>query len=127
MAVDKQPEYPDGLKELFHYIALNINVSPEIAERGFSGKTVTRFVVNKNGALSDFEVLRSCGDSTLDAEALRVLSTLKPWTPAILKEEVVRAYFTLPVTFNIPPTPKDSLLNSPSSAADSASEQSASE
>lgn len=127
MAVDKQPEYPDGLKELFHYIALNINVSPEIAERGFSGKTVTRFVVNKNGALSDFEVLRSCGDSTLDAEALRVLSTLKPWTPAILKEEVVRAYFTLPVTFNILPTPKDSLLNSPSSAADSAPEQSASE
>ena len=108
-AVDTPPEYPQGVKELFHYIATNLQVAPELAERGFRGKTITRFVVNKNGDLSDFEVLRSCGDTTLDAEALRVLATLPKWKPAVLKNETVRAYFTLPVTYNIKPAPKDSV------------------
>lgn len=115
-AVDTPPEYPQGVKELFHYIATNLQVSPELAERGFRGKTITRFVVNKNGDLSDLEVLRSCGDTTLDAEALRVLATLPKWNPAVLKNETVRAYFTLPVTYNIKPAPKDSVQPLPSSA-----------
>ncbi len=108
-AVDTPPEYPQGVKELFHYIATNLQVSPEVAERGFRGKTITRFVVNKNGDLSDFEVLRSCGDTTLDAEALRVLATLPKWKPAVLKNETVRTYFTLPVTYNIKPAPQDTV------------------
>lgn len=113
MAVDQQPEYPDGVKELFHYIAANIQMTPENAERGFRGKTITRFVVNKNGALSDFEIVRSCGDTILDAEAVRVLATMKAWKPAMLKNEIVRAYYTLPVSYNIPPTPRDSLPAAP--------------
>lgn len=127
-AVDTPPEYPQGVKELFHYIATNLQVAPELAERGFRGKTITRFVVNKNGDLSDFEVLRSCGDTTLDAEALRVLATLPKWKPAVLKNETVRTYFTLPVTFNIKPAPKDSVQPLPLPAPVSeqpASEQSA--
>lgn len=107
--VDQQPEYPAGVKELYHFISTQLQVPSEVTEKGFRGKTITRFVVNKNGELSDFEVLRSCGDSILDAEALRVLRTMPVWKPGMLGNEAVNAYFTLPVIYNIQPSPKDTI------------------
>ena len=107
--VEQNAAYPAGINELYKYIASNVAVSRKIALNGFEGKTVIGFVVNKNGELSEFKIMRSCGDSTLDAEVIRLLKA-STWKPAMVKNEPVRSYFTLPVKFNIPPTPPETLL-----------------
>ena len=59
-----------------------------------------RFVVEKDGHLSNFEVLRT-PDNILNEEAIRVLRKTGPWIPAQNRGRSVRCNFCMPVVFRI--------------------------
>ncbi|MBR1935841.1 MAG: energy transducer TonB [Muribaculaceae bacterium] len=70
-------------------------------EAGVQGRVIVQFVVEKNGSVGQVKVTRSCGDAALDREALRVVKTLKRFTPAKLNGQPVRAWYTIPVSFKL--------------------------
>ncbi len=74
---------------------------PAIAqELGISGQVILQFVVEKDGTLTNIQVLRS-PDSSLSDEAIRVLKTSPKWKPAMQRNKPVRLKYTLPVVFRI--------------------------
>lgn len=74
---------------------------PAIAqELGISGQVILQFVVEKDGSLTNIQVLRS-PDSSLSDEAIRVLKTSPKWKPAMQRNKPVRLKYTLPVVFRI--------------------------
>ena len=59
-----------------------------------------QFIVNKDGSISNPEVIKSA-NSLLDAEALRVVKSMPNWNPGKQRGEPVRVRFTVPVNFKL--------------------------
>lgn len=96
--VEQMPEYPGGMRAGLEFMARNLRYPAKAREAGKQGRVIVQFVVRKDGSLSDFKVLRPV-DPWLDAEAIRVISTMPKWKPGMQDGNPVSVKFTLPVTF----------------------------
>ena len=96
--VEQMPEYPGGMRAVLEFMARNLRYPTKAREAGKQGRVIVQFVVRKDGSLSDFKVLRPV-DPWLDAEAIRVISTMPKWKPGMQEGKPVSVKFTLPVTF----------------------------
>lgn len=96
--VGQMPEYPGGMRAGLEFMARNLRYPTKAREAGKQGRVIVQFVVRKDGSLSDFKVLRPV-DPWLDAEAIRVISTMPKWKPGMQDGKPVSVKFTLPVTF----------------------------
>lgn len=96
--VEKMPEYPGGIKALMSYIASNLHY-PEIAKKeGIQGRVFVNFVVNKDGSISNINILRGLSPEC-NAEVIRVVKGMPKWIPGEQKGKPVRVSFNLPVKF----------------------------
>ncbi|NLX65916.1 MAG: TonB family protein [Bacteroidales bacterium] len=100
VVVEEQPTFPGGNAAMMRFLSDNIKYPVVAQDNGIQGRVIVNFVVEKDGRLSDFNVVRSI-DPLLDAEALRVLESMPNWTPGKQRGEAVRVRFTLPVVFKI--------------------------
>lgn len=98
--VDVQPEYPGGMKALMNYIDSNLVYPADAVENEIVGRVFVRFTVLKNGATTDFKILRGLTPS-IDREVIRVLKSMEKWQPGVLKNEAVDVYFTIPVKLTL--------------------------
>ncbi|MBP3533537.1 MAG: energy transducer TonB [Alistipes sp.] len=74
---------------------------PQLAqENNISGRVLLMFVVEKDGTLTNIEVLQT-PDSSLSEEAIRVLKTSPKWEPGKQRNQSVRVKYTLPIDFRI--------------------------
>lgn len=96
--VEQMPEYLGGMRAGLEFMARNLRYPTKAREAGKQGRVIVQFVVRKDGSLSDFKVLRPV-DPWLDAEAIRVISTMPKWKPGMQDRKPVSVKFTLPVTF----------------------------
>ena len=99
--VEKMPSFQGGdLNKFRNWVQERVRY-PQIAqENGVSGKVVLSFVVEKDGTLTNIEVLQS-PDRSLADEAVRVLKTSPKWEPGQQRNPPVRVKYTLPVDFRI--------------------------
>lgn len=96
--VEEMPSFPGGTNELLKFIADNIEY-PEIAKRaGVSGKVMVRFIVEKNGDISDIEVIKGIG-AGCDEEAVRVCRMMPNWAPGKQNLKPVRVKIVIPFQF----------------------------
>ena len=94
-----EPQYPEGKVALFRFLAKNIKYPTLAQENNIKGRVDVRFVVNEDGKLSNFEVVKGV-HPYLDKEALRVAKLLPYFIPALDKQgNPVRAYSTGSFTF----------------------------
>lgn len=96
--VEEKPFFPGGDAEMMKWLSSNINYPPAAAEEGVSGKVTVRFIVEKDGSISNVEVLRG-KHPALDAEAVRVIKKMPKWNPGRNNGQPVRVAYMLPVTF----------------------------
>jgi TonB family C-terminal domain len=99
-SVEQMPQFPGGDAELLKYVSSNLRYPTIAAENGIEGLVVVRFVVNKDGVVSDAEVLRSL-DPSCDKEAIRVVRSMPKWVPGKQNGRNVAVYYTLPVRFQL--------------------------
>ena len=129
--VTEEPaQYPGGQAALMQYLAQNIRYPKISAENGVQGRVIVQFVVEKDGSLSNFAVVKTSGDTitknaqsgitvnalgsateeskvpqeafdALNAEAVRVLREMPKWIPAKQRGQEVRMRYTLPITFRL--------------------------
>jgi len=75
-------------------------VYPEFARRvGIEGRVFVRFVVNKDGTVSDVEVVRGIGGGCDEAAVEAVRQSR--FTPGLQRGRPVRVRMALPVTFRL--------------------------
>ena len=65
-----------------------------------AGKVVLTFVIEKDGRLTNIQVLQT-PDRSLSEEAIRVLQQSPKWSPGKQRNQPVRVRYTLPVEFRI--------------------------
>ena len=100
MVVEDQPEFPGGTMALLEYLRANLNYPAGCKENNIQGRVLVSFVVEKDGSISNTEVVKSV-DEELDAEALRVVSKMPNWKPGTQRGEAVRVKYTVPINFRL--------------------------
>ncbi len=98
--VEQMPQFPGGDAEMMKYLSQNIKYPVIAQENGIQGSVVLRFVVGKNGEVSNVQVLRSL-DPSCDKEAIRVVKSMPRWVPGKQNGNPVLVYYTLPVRFKL--------------------------
>ena len=96
--VEKRPEPKMGMEGFMAYLYENINYPSRALRLGVDGKVFVQYVVNSDGTLTDFEVIRGIG-AGCDEEALRVLKMAEPWNPGMQRGKPVRVRMVLPIHF----------------------------
>ena len=100
VVVEQMPAFPGGDAALMKYLSENIKY-PEAAEKaGEQGRVVVNFIVEKDGAISNVNVVRSV-TPTLDAEAVRVIKAMPKWVPGKQDGQSVRVKYNVPVSFRL--------------------------
>ena len=100
MVVEDMPEFPGGTAGLLEYLRSNLNYPAGCKANNIQGRVLVSFVVEKDGSISDAEVVKSV-DEELDAEALRVVSKMPNWKPGTQRGEAVRVKYTVPINFRL--------------------------
>jgi TonB family protein len=98
--VDVMPVFPGGDEALLKYIGDSTRYPKEAKEKGIQGKVIARFMVNKDGSVSDVAILKGV-NPLLDNEAIRVVKTLPRFTPGILKGKKVPVWYMVPITYKL--------------------------
>ena len=98
--VDVFPEYPGGTNAMFDFIQKNVKYPEAAKEKGIEGKVYVQFVVEKDGSLSSFQVVRGVSED-IDAEAIRVLKAMPKWKPGMQDGKPVRVQYVMPFKFQL--------------------------
>ncbi len=100
-AVEEKPLFNGGdANEFSKWVNSNLKY-PSIAQaNGVEGRVTLQFTVNPDGSVSNVKVLRGV-DSSLDNEAVRVVSMSPKWTPGRQRDRAVKVTYTFPVIFKL--------------------------
>ena len=98
--VDDMPKFPGGMKFCQRWIAKNIRYPEDALKRKIQGLVFAAFVINKEGKAEDIEIIRSV-DSSLNAEAIRVISSMPTWKPGKEKGKLAKVSYTFPIRFRM--------------------------
>ena len=99
--VEEMPEFPGGgMSAFMDYIKKNMRYPASAKEKGTQGRVTVQFVVDKDGSIKDPKLLRSV-DKDMDAEALRLISSMPKWEPGRQKGQPVAVKYTVPVMFRL--------------------------
>lgn len=98
--VETMPQYPGGEAAIFKHLFENIKYPVDAMENGIQGRVVVDFIIEKDGSISNASVKNSLYPS-LDAEAIRVIKTLKKFTPGTQNGKPVAVGYHLPITFRM--------------------------
>lgn len=98
--VEQMPSFPGGPTEMMKFLADNVKFPEEALDICAQGRVIVRFVVEKDGSISDAVVIRSI-DPILDKEALRVVNSMPKWIPGKQNGKNVRVHYCVPVSFRL--------------------------
>ena len=96
--VEEMPEFPGGIEGLMDYVSKNVKYPESAKEKNLQGRVMIKFVIEKDGSVSNVEVFRGWNNE-LDDEAVRVVKAMPKWKPGKQDGKVVRVSFMLPINF----------------------------
>ena len=98
--VDETPEFPGGMEAWANFMKDNLKYPKLAKDEGIEGTVYIRFIVNKDGSISDAEILRGIGGGC-DEEALRVINSFPNWKPGKKDGKVVKTRMTSPINYSL--------------------------
>ena len=98
--VEQMPSFPGGDAALMDWLRKNVRYPAVAEENGIQGRVVVSFVVERNGSITDVQVVKSV-DPSLDKEASRVVKSMPNWIPGKQNGSAVRVKYNVPVTFRL--------------------------
>lgn len=99
-AVEEMAEFPGGMPGLMNFLSKTIRYPKEAFDANVQGRVIVKFVVNKDGSISDATVVKGVSKE-LDEEAIRVVTLMPKWTPGKAGGKAVSSYFTVPINFKL--------------------------
>ena len=127
---EEPAQYPGGQGAMMQYLAQHIRYPKIAEEHGAQGRVLVQFVVNKDGSLSRFTIVKKAENiitsnvqdgitvnaqgtaseennipqeafDALNEEAVNVISGMPNWIPAKQRGKQVRMKYVIPVTFRL--------------------------
>jgi TonB family protein len=96
----KQAQFPGGETAMLQFYANNIKYPSEAKKMGIQGRVVIQFVVEKDGSLTSFILLRDIG-SGCGMSAIEATKLMPRWLPAEHNGKTVRAKGVASVWFRL--------------------------
>jgi len=96
--VETEPQFPGGEDARTRFLQENIRYPEEARNKKIQGTVFVQFVVERDGSLSNIEVVRGIG-SGADEEVIRVMQLMPNWIPGQMRGRNVRVQFVMPVRF----------------------------
>ncbi len=97
-SISDKPQFPGGQSALIKYLANAVRYPVVAAENGIQGTVYLSFVINKVGKVVNVKILRGV-DSSIDREALRVVSSMPDWKPGRQGTQAVSVSYQVPIKF----------------------------
>lgn len=98
--VEVMPQFPGGQIAMLKYIMENMKYPEQAMKEGIQGRVAVRFIVEKDGSISDVKPILSV-HPLLNKEAVRVVKSMPKWTPGKQNGKPVRVRFNLPIMFKL--------------------------
>ena len=99
--VEERPEPIGGLGAFYKYLGQNIKYPAQARRMGISGRAFLQFVVEKDGTLTDIQVIKGVG-AGIDEEVVRALKECPiKWKVGKQRGNPVRTSFVLPFKFDL--------------------------
>ena len=95
------PEFSGGAKKLAAFMATNIKYPGKSDRQGEMGTVTVQFIVMEDGTINGVEILKGVTKS-LDAESIRIIKSMPPWTPGTIDGQKVRVLLHIPIQFILP-------------------------
>lgn len=101
LTAETMPSFQGGdLNKFRTWVQSTVNF-PQIAlENGIQGRVTVSFVIERDGRLTNIEVIQS-PDRSLSEETIRALNKSPKWSPGKQRNQPVRVKYTLPVDFRM--------------------------
>ena len=91
--VEEKAQYPQGTDSLKAFILNNLKYPSDACVQG---RVVIAFVVEKDGSITNVDIVRSVHPA-FDEEAVRFVSMMPKWIPAKNNGKIVRSRYYLPI------------------------------
>ncbi len=113
--VDEMPRFP-GCEEddilgserqrcadekMLQFLFENLHFPELNQDENWGSACIIKFIVEKDGSISNVSISRSFGNEKMDREALRVVRSMPKWTPGKHKERPVRVAYNLPLKIRL--------------------------
>lgn len=97
----EEPATPKGGYSAFYeYVGDNMQYPSQARRMGIEGTVYVQFVVEKDGSITDVQVIRGIG-AGCDEEAVRVIKNQPNWNPPKQRGKPVRQRIVLPIKFQL--------------------------
>ena len=101
-SVEKKAEFVGGKTAMMRFLSSNMAYPPSAIAKNLEGKCYVRFVVDRQGYISDVKVLRGVPRCPqCDREAMRVIKAMPKWKPGRIGGKAVNSYFDIPINFKL--------------------------
>ena len=108
--VEKMAEFPGGPMAMMSFLSQNITYPQEAKDNNIQGRVLVTFTVQPDGKVTDAHVENPV-NPLLDAEAIRVVSLMPAFNPALKADGTpVSVTTAVPVNFRLAEPAKDVIL-----------------
>ena len=108
--VDNMAEFPGGTMAMMSFLSQNITYPQEAKDNNIQGRVLVTFTVQPDGKVTDAHVENPV-NPLLDAEAIRVVSLMPAFNPALKADGTpVSVTTAVPVNFRLAEPAKDVIL-----------------
>jgi len=98
--VEESPTPVGGLSSFYKYLSKNIKYPAQARRLGIEGKVFLSFVVEKDGSITDVQVMRGIG-AGCDEESVRVMKGAPNWKPGKQRGKPVRVRYSFPFVYRL--------------------------
>ncbi len=102
VSFNRLPAFGEKADDLLTYLSENLNYPAQCLEEKTEGRSEVMFMIDTTGQVTGATIKESSGNEQLDKEALRVVSGMQKWQPAISDGKKVSATFSVPINFVLP-------------------------
>ena len=98
---ENDPDFQGGAKKLAAFMSTNIKYPGKSDRQGEMGTVTVQFIVMEDGTINGVEILKGV-TSSLDAESIRIVKSMPPWTPGTIDGKKVRVLLHIPIQYILP-------------------------
>ncbi len=98
LGAETPPEFIGGDPARLKYLSESVVYPREALYKGIQGTVYVTFVVEKDGSISNVQLLRGIGGGC-DEAAINAVKSMPNWKPGFQRGRVVRAQFNMPISF----------------------------
>jgi len=102
LVVENKPKFQGSEDEngFRNWVYNRLSYPDSARENGVYGRVTVEFTIDTDGVVRNVRLVRGV-DASLDAEALRVISSSPKWEPGRQRDKAVKVKYTFPVMFEL--------------------------